>query len=94
MNVEPLGEGAFQRRDVGHVGQHAQLDLAVVGRDQLLARLRDEGGADLRPSRVRIGMFCRFGSVEESRPVEVEASEKQVWMRPVSASMCCGSESV
>ena len=28
-----------------------------------------------RPSSVRIGMFCRFGSVEERRPVVVEAIE-------------------
>jgi hypothetical protein len=28
-----------------------------------------------RPSSVRIGMFCRFGSDDDSRPVEVEASE-------------------
>ncbi len=27
-----------------------------------------------RPSSVRIGMFCRFGSAEESRPVVVAAS--------------------
>ena len=27
-----------------------------------------------RPSSVRIGMFCRFGSEEESRPVVVAAS--------------------
>ncbi len=27
-----------------------------------------------RPSSVRIGMFCRLGSYEESRPVVVEAS--------------------
>ncbi len=26
-----------------------------------------------RPSSVRTGMFCRLGSVEERRPVEVEA---------------------
>ncbi len=47
MDVEPFGEGVFQLRDVGHVGQHAQLDLAVVGGDQLHARLGDEGRADL-----------------------------------------------
>ena len=46
MNVEPFGEGALQGGDVGHMGEHAQLDLAVVRRDQLLARLRDEGRAD------------------------------------------------
>jgi hypothetical protein len=29
----------------------------------------------LRPSAVRTGMFCRFGSDEDSRPVVVAASE-------------------
>ena len=33
--------------NVGDVREHAQLDLAVVGRDQLRALLGDEGGADL-----------------------------------------------
>lgn len=28
------------------MGQHPELDLAVVGRDQLVAGRRDEGGAD------------------------------------------------
>ena len=35
-----VGEGLAQLRDVGDVGEHAQLDLAVVGRDQLVARAR------------------------------------------------------
>ena len=28
----------------------------------------------LRPSSVRTGMFCKFGSDDDSRPVEVAAS--------------------
>jgi DNA polymerase I-like protein with 3'-5' exonuclease and polymerase domains len=31
-----------------------------------------------RPSSVRIGMFCRFGSDEESRPVVVAARANEV----------------
>ena len=46
MNVEPVGEGLAQRRRVGHMGEHAKLDLAVVGRDQPLALVGDEGLAD------------------------------------------------
>ena len=34
------------------------------------------------PSSVRTGMFCRFGLVEESRPVAATAWLKRVWMRP------------
>ena len=37
-----------------------------------------------RPSSVRIGMFCRFGSLLLSRPVAATAWLKHVWTRPVS----------
>ena len=47
-----------------------------------------------RPASVRIGMFWRFGSEEDSRPVVVAASAKEVWTRPLSRSMCSWSESV
>ena len=46
VDVEPVGEGLPQRRDVGHMGEHAQLDLAVVGGDQLVALVGHEGLAD------------------------------------------------
>ena len=46
MDVEAVLEGLAQLRDIGDVGEHAQLDLAVVGRDQLVAGIGDEGGAD------------------------------------------------
>ena len=46
MDVEPVGEGLAQRRRVGHVGEHAKLDLAVVGGDQPLALVGHEGLAD------------------------------------------------
>ena len=47
MNVDAVGEGLLQLRDIGHMGQHAQFDLAVVGADQLRSGRRHEGGADL-----------------------------------------------
>ena len=47
MDVDALGEGLLQLRDVGDVGEHAQLDLRIVGRDAACARRGDEGGADL-----------------------------------------------
>ena len=43
----PSRKGLAQGRRVGHMGEHAQLDLAVVGADQRLARLSHEGLADL-----------------------------------------------
>ena len=39
-----------------------------------------------RPSAVRTGMFCRFGSVEDSRPVRAMVWLNVVWMRPSSDS--------
>ena len=35
-----------------------------------------------RPSSVRTGMFCKFGSSDESLPVAVAVWSKRVWMRP------------
>ena len=41
----------------------------------------------LRPSSVRIGMFWRLGSLEDSRPVEVAACAYVVWTRPSLGSI-------
>ncbi len=38
-----------------------------------------------RPSSVRTGMFCRFGSVDERRPVAATVWLNVVWMRPSAA---------
>ena len=74
MDVELIGEGVLQRRDVGDIGQKAQLDLAVVGRDELAPFGAMKARRILRPSSVRTGMFCRLGSDDDSRPVVVAAS--------------------
>ncbi len=37
-----------------------------------------------RPVSVRIGMFCRLGSVDDSRPVAAIIWLNVVWMRPSS----------
>ncbi len=71
----PLCERFLELRHVGHMRGQAQFDLAVVGAQEHVARLGDEGVADRRPISVRIGMFCRFGSVEDSRPVCAPAGE-------------------
>jgi hypothetical protein len=73
VDIPALGKGLEQtgiRRQVRH---DAQLDLRVVGRQELVARWRDKGLADAPPLRVRIGMFCRLGSEDDSRPVAVTA---------------------
>ena len=43
----PSRNACLQRRDVGDLGEQPQLDLRIVGRDQLVARRRHEGAADL-----------------------------------------------
>ena len=74
MDVEALAEGVPQLRDIGDLGQEPQLDLRVVGGHELVAGRGDEARRILRPSSLRIGMFCRFGSDDDSRPVGVAAS--------------------
>ena len=36
MNVEALAEGFLQRLDVGDLGKQPQLDLRIVGGDELV----------------------------------------------------------
>ena len=63
MDIEIVGKGLFQRGDVGDMGENAQLDLAVVGRDQFMSGLGDKGrpdlpafgGADRNILQIRIG---------------------------------------
>ena len=72
----PSSERLLQRRDVGDVGEDAQFDLGVVEADQHLAfGSATKASRMRRPSSVRTGMFCRFGSVEASRPVLAPAME-------------------
>ena len=46
VDVEAVAEGLLQRLDVGDMGEQAQLDLGVVGAQQHMALLGDEGLAD------------------------------------------------
>ena len=48
----------------------------------------------LRPSSVRMGMFCRLGSDDANRPVDVAAMEYDVCTRPVSGLICAIRASV
>ena len=47
-----------------------------------------------RPDSVRIGMFCRFGSAELSRPVAAMVWKYVVWMRPSGATVFCSPSTV
>ena len=74
MNVEPVLERLFQRRNVGDMGQDAQFDLAVIQADQHLAGRGHESLADAPPFlaahgdvlQVRIGR----GEASSDRPGE------------------------
>ena len=39
-------------------------------------------------------MFCRFGSFDDSRPVEATAIAYEVWTRPVRGLICSIKASV
>jgi hypothetical protein len=75
VDVDAVLERLLQRRDVGDMGQDAQFDLGIVQADQHLAGRATKASRMRRPSSVRTGMFCRFGSVEASRPVFAPAME-------------------
>ena len=46
MNILAIGKALLQRRNIGRMRQHAQFDLRIIGADQHIARLGDEGAAD------------------------------------------------
>ena len=49
MNIESVAEGILQLRDIGDLGQQPELDLRIVGGDELVLRPCNEGLADLAP---------------------------------------------
>ena len=71
VDVVALAEGLLQRLDLGHMGGEAQLDLRVIDRQQLVARLGDEGAADLAAllGADRDVLQVRIGGAD-SRPVD------------------------
>lgn len=87
MNVEPFRERLLELRNVGDMREQPEFDLAVVRADEDIALVRDERGVDLPPSSVRMGMFCRLGSLDDKRPVDVDAIAYDVCTRPVCGLM-------
>ena len=73
VDVAVRGERGDEVRVARQVGQHAELDLRIVGRQEAraLSPGRTPGGTAAR-SRPRVGMFCRLGSELDSRPVEAD----------------------
>ena len=61
MNVLAVGEGFLQAWHVSHVCGQAKLDLRIVGSQECVAVLGNEGFADLAP------YFCTNGNVLKVR---------------------------
>ena len=72
MNIEAIGEGFLELRNISHMGQHAEVRRRSP-RYELGARQRHEGRTDAAAFLVRTGIFCRLGLSDDSRPVEVAA---------------------
>ena len=63
MDVPPRAEALDQPRILGQVGDAPQLDLVVVGDQQLAARCRDERPAELPPDLAAHGDVVEVGLV-------------------------------
>jgi alkyl hydroperoxide reductase subunit AhpF len=63
VHVVAVLEGVAQALVARQVRHDAQLDLRVVGGDDLAAGGAMKASRMRRPCGVRIGMFCRFGIV-------------------------------
>ena len=90
VDVVAFLEGLAHALVLREVGHDAQLDLAVVGGQQGPTRPARRAPAARRPragagrARVRTGMFCRLGSLDDARrPVAAVTWLKEQWMRPV-----------
>ena len=86
MNVEALAERLLQRLDAGDLGEEPQLDLRIVGGDELHPRRGDEGAADLAAVlgadrdvlQVRIGRRQPPGRGRGERVVGVHAVRRRI----------------
>ena len=95
VDVEAVREGALQLRDVADVGQQPQLDLAVVGADQHVARLGDEGLADLAAllgahrDVLQVGIVGREPARWWSRPARRRCAPGRCSARPPGPGRRC-----
>ena len=70
VNIFIAFESRPQSFVAGKMGQHAQFDLRIIGGQQRQSGSPGKNAERIsRPSSVRIGMFCKFGSLELKRPV-------------------------
>ena len=86
MNVLSLGKGPHQQRIFAKVGHQPQFDLGVIRGDKQISRRRNKR----RGLPAECGLdrnICRFGLVEDRRPVEVPT-----WLKRVDAGFRVGQQ--
>ena len=93
MNVFALLKHLQQSRVLRQMGQNPRFHLTIVCTEQVMSRRRDEGFTNTETVVPFTGIFCRFGSVEERRPVAATVWLREVWSRPVSGFTSCGKAS-
>ena len=71
VQVEAVAIGLCHHAVVGNVRHDPQLELRVVGDDELLARWRNED----RTNEFDLGMFCMLGLELEKRPLFALAAD-------------------
>ena len=82
----PAPERLDQPGVLGEMGDHPQLDLVVVGDEQLGSGAGMNASRNRRPRALRTGMLWRFGWSDERRPVRATVWLKLAWIRPSGAT--------
>ena len=82
----PRWKACRRRRVVRESGRGSAARSANSRRPRARGPARARMPLRMQPAlrRCRTGMFCRFGSLDDSRPVAATAWLYDVWMRPVS----------
>ena len=65
-----------ENRVLREMRHHARLNLRIIQPREGFPFLHDKRRPNLAPHSVRIGMFCKFGSLRLSRPVAAVVSKK------------------
>ncbi len=93
MNVLAAAVGLHQQLVSGEMRQQPQLDLRIIGREQHVARLGDECGANLAAKFGADGNILQIGIGGRQPPGRRSRLLKVVCSRPVSGFSSAGSAS-
>ena len=69
MNIAILGESPAKCCIAAKMGQQTQLDLRVIRSQQQPAGAGKKAWRICRPCSLRTAIFCKLGSLDDSRPV-------------------------